>query len=85
MFCSGLKGINPHSSYEFHRFPFSYCRFMLLHELLGYIRVKSTDYRFRNMFFVLVPLNLRSTHLGFVEPEVEGSSVIVGLVSEMTC
>ena len=60
---------------------------MLLHESLGEIRVKSVVIDSR-ICLALVPykLNLRSTPLGFVELEVEeGSSLIVGLMSEKIC
>ena len=60
---------------------------MSFHESLGEIRGKIflTDL---GICFKLVRyhLNLRSTRLGLVEPEVEeGSCLIVGLLSEMAC
>ena len=77
----------PHSAYEIHSFAFSYCRFVSFHESLGEIRV-SICLITSGICVKLVQyhLNLRSTQLGLAEPEVEeGSCLIVGLLSEMTC
>ena len=78
----------PHSTYEIHRFASSYCRFMLFHGLLGENKGFYMLDKIHRYVFALVRyhLNLRSTRLGFAEPEVEeGSCLIVGLVSKLIC